>query len=310
MISIAKKLGLASGFVIAMTFTFLGTLTAGNLGNYTYLAIGDSIPFGMNPLLLPPPPSFAGPVPSPSAFVGYPETIAAAEHLLTSKKVVNAACPGLTTDSFMKAGVLDLGCYGNGPQGQPPFISWVGIKAAYTGSQMDFAASQLSSNKHINLVTLSIGANDVLLAFSKCAKTGDVQCIGPLTEILGTPPTGQNPQGTPGTYARNLAAILASLRGTGYTGTIVLVGYYSPSVELIPVALALNGAMQAMQQPFGTTFADGLTAFQTAAGGPTADVCAAGLLVQITPGNCDIHPSPKGRDLLAATIMAAVAASH
>ena len=128
MISIAKKLALASGFVIAMTFTFLGTLTAGNLGNYTYLAIGDSIPFGMNPLLLPPPPSFAGPVPSPSAFVGYPETIAAAEHLLTSKKVVNAACPGLTTDSFMKAGVLDLGCYGNGPQGQPPFISWVGIE--------------------------------------------------------------------------------------------------------------------------------------------------------------------------------------
>src|SRR5690349_7132969 len=94
-----------------------GTVSAANLKNYTYLALGDSVAFGLDVTLLlpnqPPPPA--------SVFVGYPEVVAADEHLLTSKKEVNAACPGETSGSFMTAGAPDLGCHGLGPQGQPPY---------------------------------------------------------------------------------------------------------------------------------------------------------------------------------------------
>ena len=46
-----------------------------------------------------------------------------------------------------------------------------------------------------------------------------------------------------------------------------------------------------------------------AAGGSS---CAAGLLIPLPPilgGGCDVHPTPKGRDLLAAAIVNTIAAS-
>src|SRR5579871_5030164 len=132
---------------------------AANESNYTYLALGDSIPFGMNVLLLPP---YSTQPPSPDQFVGYPETVAAAEHLLQSAKEVNASCPGESSGSFLNTAILDNGC--NSPHLQPPFPpippfkTTFGLHTNYTGAQMDFAESQLQTNKHIDLVTLSIGA--------------------------------------------------------------------------------------------------------------------------------------------------------
>jgi len=66
---------------------------AGDPKNFTYLALGDSIPFGMDVTLLPP---YATQLPKADQFVGYPETVAAAERLLQPKKVdeVNTSCPG------------------------------------------------------------------------------------------------------------------------------------------------------------------------------------------------------------------------
>src|SRR5450759_209316 len=75
---------------------------AGNAKDYTYLALGDSIPFGMNALLLPP---YSKQTPTP-------------DHLVQSKKEVNASCPGETSGSFLFAGSPDLGC--NSPHDQLP----------------------------------------------------------------------------------------------------------------------------------------------------------------------------------------------
>jgi lysophospholipase L1-like esterase len=271
------------------------TVSAANLKNYTYLALGDSVAFGLNPTLLipnqPPPPA--------SVFVGYPEVVAADEHLLTSKKEVNAACPGETSGSFMTAGAPDLGCHSLGPQGQPPYKTSAQLHADYSATQLQFAVSELSTNKHINLVTLGIGSNDALLFIRNCQATAD--------------PNGCIATGLPGvidTYAGNLIQILTAIRQTaGYRGRLVLVGYYSPTPDLIPVAIALNTTMIAVGAQFGTIFADGFTAFELAAAASGGDVCKAGLLIQL--GNtCDIHPSVAGRNVLAAAVLAAIGDLH
>lgn len=280
-----------SGSVLYITLACLtGTLSAANASNFTYLALGDSVSFGLDPNLL------MGPqAPSPFAFVGYPETVAA--WTLQSNKLANASCPGETSNSFVSPGGRDLGCHDMGPQGQPPFKTAVGLRVKYDGTQLAYAISQLSSNRHINTVTLSIGANDFLLLARDCGTAKDPNaCIN-----AGVPGMAQ-------TYGANLATILGSIRATGYKGTIVLLGYYAPTSDLIPVAQLLNGIMQGMQKPFGTTFADGLKAFTLADGG--GDPCKAGLLIHLTPTTCDIHPSPLGRDILALTVLAALVGVH
>ncbi len=167
------------------------SLFAGNEKNYTYLALGDSIPFGMNVTLLPP---YSQTTPTPSEFVGYPEVVAATEHLLFSNKEVNASCPGETSGSFLNIAVPDNGC--NSPHYQPPaptlppFKASIGLHTNYTGAQMDFAASQFSTNLHLNLVTLSIGANDVLLVLPQLEQCGtNTTCaqnvLGPACKLTG-----------------------------------------------------------------------------------------------------------------------------
>src|SRR5262245_19694190 len=71
--------------------------------DYTYLALGDSVPFGMDVTLLPP---YSSRVPQPSDFVGYPEIAAAAMRV----SELNASCPGETSGSFLDTSVLDFGC--------------------------------------------------------------------------------------------------------------------------------------------------------------------------------------------------------
>src|SRR5215475_10850014 len=85
---------------------------AANQPSNTYLALGDSVPFGMNITLLPP---YSTQIPTPSEFVGYPDTVAA---LFRFGKEVNAACPGETSGSFLNIYVPDNGC--NFPHPEPP----------------------------------------------------------------------------------------------------------------------------------------------------------------------------------------------
>ncbi len=51
---------------------------------------------------------------------------------------------------------------------------------------------------------------------------------------------------------------------------------------------------------FKGSIADGFGAFQK--GSPTGDPCAAGLLIKLPDGTCNIHPSPAGHLLLAKAI--------
>jgi lysophospholipase L1-like esterase len=292
----------------ALTLLFFATSTvlAAADASYTYLALGDSVAFGLNATLLPP---YSQQTPTPSEFIGYPETLAAWAHL----QELNASCPGETSGSFLDTSVPDNGC--NSPHFQPPaptippFKTNIGLHTAYTSSQISFAESQFESNPHINLVTLSIGANDILLVLPALAQCTDQSCIqGVLAPVLQA-------------YGANLAQILTRIRAH-YQGTLVLLTYYSPAPALDGVAQALNGVMtQVASQLSGKpgfpriVIADGFTAFKLLAAPFQDDACKAGLLIKLPPSQyttspCDIHPSPPGRDVLAAVIEVALLAQQ
>jgi lysophospholipase L1-like esterase len=251
----------------------------------------------MNVTLLPP---YSSTPPTPSEFIGYPETVVNIDRILGMTDLINAACPGETSGSFLNTAVLDNGC--NSPHVQPPaptvppFKTTYGLHVQYTGAQMAFAMAQLQSDKNIGLVTLSIGANDVLLAL-------------PALEACGTNTTCAQNVLTPvlQTYSANLAQILTQIRSL-YQGRLILMTYYSPEAALDTVTQALNSAMTAVGNQFPhITYADGYDAFQAASAPFHHDPCQAGLLIKLPPGPytttpCDIHPSPLGRTILAATV--------
>ncbi|HWB85465.1 MAG TPA: GDSL-type esterase/lipase family protein [Bryobacteraceae bacterium] len=275
---------------------FTGALAAQENDNSpTYLALGDSVAFGLDITLLIP----NQPPPPPSAFTGYPEIIAATEHLSPGQEI-NAACPGETSGSFIKSGVPDYGCNSNGPQGQPPFKTSIGLHTNYPGTQLDFAVSVLTSDTHVKLVTLGIGSNDVLLLIKNCNSAPNPSvCV--YTHLFGVLQT----------YAANLNHILTTIRSTAhYNRDLVLVGTYSPTADLNLVAQALNAVTIAVGARFHMIYADGFGAFERAAAPYGGDVCRAGLLIRLDANTCDIHPSPKGRDLLASTVLTALSHGH
>src|ERR1700686_2049014 len=220
MIRIMKIQTLALALLVAPLF-------GGNDKNVTYLALGDSIAFGFDPTLLPPfvPP----PLPTPDKFIGYPERVAQFEHL-ESKKEVNAGCPGETSGSFLNVTTPDNGCQG--------FKAAVGLHTAYAGSQASFAVSELAGNKHINLVTLSIGGNDLLLLQQRCANPNPQLFAACVLADLATP------SGTLAIYGGNLAAILGAIRAH-YQGTLILMTSYSPSADPLFIQ-AIEGLNQVM----------------------------------------------------------------
>ena len=257
---------------------------------YTYLALGDSIPFGFDPTL------FGGStLPTPADFIGYPEILDRAAEIRTT---INASCPGESSGSFIIVGAPDNGCNQAGPQGQPPFKQFIGLHVNYPSSQLRFASEQIRSNRKIQLVTLSIGGNDLSLLQKRCSEDPPnfATCVA---------------QRLPGVlllYSSNLALILYEIRHRAdYNGQLVLMTNYVPNNDplFIAAVAALNTKMKAVGRIFGAKIADGFTAFQVASLPTGGDPCAAGLLVRLSATTCDIHPSPAGQALVARTVLAA-----
>jgi lysophospholipase L1-like esterase len=245
-----------------------------------YLALGDSIAFGFNPLVQPP---------DLSQFHGYPEFVAGDLHL----SLANASCIGETSTSFITGLAKDdlspyipsEGCQ-NYRAKYPLFVS-------YAGPQLDYAISQLKANRDIELVTLNIGGNDLAVLEFRC--NFDTAC-----ELAGLP-------GTLATYAGNLTNILARLRGeAGYRGPITLLTYYSFNYA-DPTQTSAIGLLNATGATVGAFFhakaADGFGAFLKASLPYGGDVCRAGLLIQLPTGTCDTHPTMAGQKLLASTVI-------
>lgn len=270
---------------------------AGNEKNYTYLALGDSVAFGLDIRLIPTGPG--QPSPTPDQFTGYPEVLADIRHLLQSKKEVNAACPGETSAAFYIPGAPDNMCRA--------FRAAFGLHTNYPDTQASFALSQLAENKHIDLVTLGIGGDDLQLLQEHCT-TSPAPFPDFQTCVINSLP------GVLTAYGNNLFNILSALRSV-YHGRLVLVEYYPVNADPLfsEAIMRLNLVMMQVGSLFDVVFADEFAAFQafTAAfPGANGDPCKAGLLIHLTPTTCDVHPSPVGRNLLALTIEAAIGSKH
>jgi lysophospholipase L1-like esterase len=248
----------------------------------TYLALGDSVAFGYVPPQAVPAPDYF----DPRSFVGYPEDVARALRL----RVSNASCPGETTASFLVPGAQSNGCE-NSPGSSTGYRTEYPLHVRYRGTQMRYALRYLATHRHTRLVTINIGANDVFL----CQETTADHCTSPaefeavLKEI-----------------AANLTTIYTLIRDVArYHGPLVALTYYSTSYSdqtQVAGTEALNSVIASVTEKFGGKVADGFAAFA----GPSAHFggspCAAGLLIKLPDGTCNVHPSPAGHQLLAQAI--------
>jgi lysophospholipase L1-like esterase len=251
-------------------------------GHGTYLALGDSVAFGYVPPNAVPAPDYL----DPSSFVGYPEDVAQALHI----PVANASCPGETTASFYIPGAQSNGCE-NAPGSSVGYRTEFPLHVKYAGTQMLYALRYLAIHRNTRLVTIDIGANDVFL----CQETTADACASPaeLQAVLKK-------------IQANLAVIYTLIRDVArYHGPLVALTYYSLSYSdptQVAGTEALNAAIASVTEKFGGKVADGFAAFEEpslAAGGTP---CAAGLLIKLPDGTCNIHPSPAGHQLLAQAI--------
>jgi lysophospholipase L1-like esterase len=169
----------------------------------------------------------------------------------------------------------------------------VPLHVAYTSTQADFAFAYLKAHPEVKLVTVGLGANDVLLLQAQCAN--DASCIASeLPQVLAT-------------VATNLVTILRELRASGFKGPIVVMNYYSfddTDASVTAIFQALNQAIETAAAQEVVPVADVFTAFQHEAAPAGGHACRAGLL-NASPQNqfvCDIHPSQSGQVLIARTI--------
>jgi len=259
---------------VALVATLATTLLAGQAIRSTlaasnppppYLALGDSVAFGYSPLVDPS---------DPHNFSGYPTPAARA----LKESLTNASCPGETSSHFIDLAGSDNSC--------GAFRAKFPLHVAYSGTQLAFADSFLTSHPTTQLVSINIGANDLFVLQRTCL--GNINCIK---------------NGLPGmlnTLAANLNTIYHHIRTLdGYHNQLVALTYYSLNYSSAnstanSIIMALNNVVAQATLAVGGKVADGYGAFAaiaTAAFG--FDSCAARLLIEVSssPLTCNIHPS-------------------
>jgi hypothetical protein len=104
----------------------------------------------------------------------------------------------------------------------------------------------------------------------------------------------------------NLTAIYTQIRDVAhYQGLLVALTYYaldySDPVQVAGTQL-LDSVIASVTKAFGGKVAHGFAAFQGPSAAFGGSPCAAGLLIKLPDGTCNIHPSPAGHLLLAKAI--------
>jgi lysophospholipase L1-like esterase len=254
--------------------------------NGTYLALGDSVAFGYVPPTAVPAPNYL----DARSFVGYPEFLARRLH----EHVANASCPGETSTSMLVPGAPSNGCE-NQPGSPIGYRTAFPLHVTYPGTQMQYALHYLAGHRDTRLVTIDIGANDAFL----CQETTPDKCTSS-GELAGVAAQ----------LTANLTTIFHDLRHVAhYRGRIVALTYYSLSYT-DPASLAsaefLDSVITSVTTANGGIVADGFGAFQAGSAASNGDPCAAGLLIKLPDGTCNIHPSPAGHKLLANAIATAI----
>jgi lysophospholipase L1-like esterase len=250
----------------------------------TYLALGDSVTFGYQEQQVVPAPNYA----DASSFLGYPELVGSAVHL----NVVNAACPGETSASFINPAAQSNGCESTPGQGNVGYRTLHPLHVSYSGSQLAFAVGYLKKHHDVRLVSVMIGANDGLV----CQETTADHCASELGTVITT-------------VTNNIKTIVSAIRNKAhYGGQLAIVNYYDTAQGASTEIGLLNQTIDTAAAPFHVVTADGFGEFAAAAAHSGGNTCTAGLLTQLvgTRTPCGIHPSYSGQSLLAQAVERAV----
>lgn len=270
--------GLATGLLSAPAATASQPSSVSRVRQAPYLALGDSVAFGYRPPEVTPPLDYL----DASNFRGYPEVLGRRLGL----RVVNASCPGETTASLIDATAQSNGCENS--LGSPiGYRTAYPLHRTYLGDQLDYGVRFLRRHPRTRLVTVSVGANDLLL----CQASTPDRCTGSdFTEAVDT-------------VQANLNRILRALRNRAhYDRRIVVLTYYSldygDAVGSASIR-ALDAAITAAAHRHDARVASGFRAFRRASAGAEGDACAAGLVIAVPEGGCNPHPTARGHRTLA-----------
>ena len=275
-----------------------------------YLALGDSVAFGYNPV---------NAVSAPTDlndFVGYPELIGDLGKL-SPGPIANAACQGETSGSFISTSNPDNGCHAWRVAGDAMHVTYTSTSE----SQLQFALAYLAANPKTTTVSLGIGADDLLVIRDACEVSVAESGVSPSSPAFATDVANcELPQVPAAIEAAigNIGYIVTAIRESGYAGQLVLVTYYAlqysnTSDPTYEAGVGLDEGIVELAQAYpqlGLSIAKGFSAFAVVAnaiGG--GDSCKAGLLYSLGDGTCDEHPSTAGQAVLAAAVAAAVPAS-
>ena len=222
----------------------------------------------------------------PANFHGYPATVGDELGL----DVLNAACPGETTASFLDVTAQSNGCE-NGSTPPGGYRTTFPLHVDYASpqqSQLDYAVQTLKARDDVKLVTLQIGANDAGL----CRATTPDKCTSEIRDVVDT-------------VGKNVATVLDALRNdAGYDGTIVVVNYYSLNYGYLRTTIGtqlLNDSLADAATAAGAEVADAFDEFKPKAEAAGGSSIAAGLVL---PN--DVHPTEEGQRLITDAVMSAV----
>ena len=239
-----------------------------------YLALGDSIAFGLQAHKLTPG------VPA-SAFVGYADVLASyLSSIRPKQELVNYGCPGETTSSFISGGCPWTAT--GGPLHDP-----------YQGTQLEAAVRFLSAHRgKVSPITLHLFGNDVSEFVASCG--GDLTCIQ------------QNAPAAINAFSLRLQAILQALRAAAPDAELIVTSGWNPRVDLIPqtdpLFQALVSAMRNVATAERTRFVDLTTVFNP---NPIDARLAALCALTLTCSTGDSHPSDAGYLAIAEAIFEA-----
>jgi len=312
----------------------------------TYLALGDSISYGYSEERF----NLHFPTESPSYFDegftnGFAKDLGKGSEVGKSIRLVNDACPGETSQGLIGentelGGKTSTESYAEvegpgGYQGQGDYhpCKWVfrgsdgsGPLPLHNGgyfdagkevSQLEEAVSSIESKTSpVKAITINIGSNDELAGITKCEDEHYTEGEGAIIACI----SAESKNVIVPAILKNLGDIIVQLDLKGYTGPIVLLGFYNPDTFILPssdeLQSATNTAVEDVLLPelktdYGitnVTYANPFPVFNKDSGTNAAKekeaICKYTEMCNTndpggSEGKGDIHPSPAGYKELA-----------
>lgn len=243
-----------------------------------YLALGDSLAYGMQPDKV----ERGAP---PAAFnTGYVDVFAAKLRGLNPRlEVVNYGCPGESTITFANGGC-------------PWLAEGRKLHDAFRGAQLAAALAFLKAHRgEVSPITLTLAGNDIIPAFDTCSLKSFLSCV-----------ESRAPKAI-ASFSARFASILRRLRSAAPSARIIVAGAWNFDFEhpqlTTPLWRPLNAVIRREAVAANARFADLMPLFNPpgSAAAQKARLCAYSFICS----HDDPHPTNVGYRAIAAAMFAA-----